>query len=103
MMLGYRIIPEAKRRSHTPPAKSLERRPGIYEDWFAGVTTGRKPSCDFTWAGPLTELILLGNIAIRSGLDKPLEWNGDAGRFTNHPAANELLKADYQNGWRLRA
>lgn len=52
-------------------------------------------------AGPLTELILLGNIAIRTG--KRLEWDGAAMRFTNDAEANRFVKEPYNNGWSLEA
>ena len=53
------------------------------------------PDC----GGPLTEMVLLGCAAIRSG--GRFLWDGDAGRFTNNAAANSLLKANYQTGWTL--
>jgi hypothetical protein len=48
---------------------------------------------------PLTELVLLGCVAIRAG--GYLKWDGPAMRFTNSRDANRLVKPDYQNGWAL--
>ena len=50
---------------------------------------------------PLTELVLLGCIAVRSG--EYLQWDGPNMRFTNSAPANKLLKPDYQNDWKLEA
>jgi hypothetical protein len=62
---------------------------------------GEPAGCNFNWAEPLTEIVLLGNIAIRTG--KLLEWDAAQGNFTNSPDANRQLHDDYQNGWSLEA
>ena len=68
-------------------------------EWFEAIGGGQKAGCDFAWNGLTTEAVLLGNIAIRTGTK--LDWDAKAMRFTNHDQANRLLKADYQNGWKL--
>jgi predicted dehydrogenase len=55
---------------------------------------------NFDYAGMLTEAVLLGNVAIRSG-GKKLMWDGPALRFTNSEEATALLKTDYRTGWKL--
>ena len=69
----------------------------------------------FDFAGPLTESILMGNLAIRSyGLRtsnnhgghsypgrKKLLWDGEQMRITNFEAANQFVKRDYREGWQL--
>jgi hypothetical protein len=47
----------------------------------------------------VTEVCLLGNIAAR--IDKKLLWDGANLRFTNHQAANQLLRREYRQGWTL--
>jgi hypothetical protein len=68
-------------------------------EWLEACKGGEKAGCNFDWAGPLTEAVLLGNIAIRAG--KPLEWDAAAMKFTNNKAANSLVSEAYQNGWSL--
>jgi hypothetical protein len=95
-----RLLPESKMKAYRMPPKTLPRRSGIYGEWFEGVTTGRKPSEHWPdCAVPLTELVLLGCVAIRAG--GYLKWDGPAMRFTNSRDANRLVKPDYQNGWAL--
>ena len=60
---------------------------------------GEPAGSHFPVAGLLTEFVLLGNIAIRTG--KRLEWDGAAGQFTNYDAANQLLHDEYREGWSL--
>lgn len=97
-----RLLPESKMQALVQPPKTLERRSGIYGEWIEAIRGG--PAASEHWpdcAGSLTEMVLLGNIAIRAG--GYLKWDGPNMRFTNSEHANALLKANYQNGWRLNA
>ena len=95
-----RLLPEAKMKAYTLPPKTLERRSGIYGEWFEAVTGGEVPSEHWPdCAVPLSELVLLGCVAVRVG--GYLKWDGPNMRFTNSDDANQLVKPDYQNGWNL--
>ena len=50
--------------------------------------------CNFESAGPLTEVVLLGNLAIRTG--QPIEWDATKMRCPNVPVANQYLQHDYR-------
>lgn len=79
---------------------SLPRSPGIHEEWLlACKDAGPKPMASFDYAGPLTEAILLGNVAIRS--QGPIDWDAGAMRVTNNDAANEFVRDDYAYGFDL--
>lgn len=54
---------------------------------------------NFDYSGPLTEMMLLGNIALRTG--KKLEWDGVNMKFTNSPEADRYLHREYRQGWTL--
>jgi len=70
--------------------KALEGRNSIRDEWFAACK-GREPAfCNFDVAGPLTEMVLPGNIAIRAG--KELCRDGENMRITNDRDANNYLK-----------
>jgi predicted dehydrogenase len=95
-----RLLPESKMNAYTMPPKTLERRSGIYGEWFEAVRGGEAPSEHWPdCAVPLSELVLLGCVAVRTG--GYLKWDGPNMRFTNSDDANKLLKPDYQNGWNL--
>ncbi len=95
-----RLLPESKMKATRLPPKTLQRRSGIYGEWFGAVTGGPKPSEHWPdCAVPLTEMVLLGCIALRTG--GYLKWDGPAMRFTNSSDANRLIKPDYRNGWEL--
>ncbi|MDP6546385.1 MAG: Gfo/Idh/MocA family oxidoreductase [Phycisphaerae bacterium] len=95
-----RLLPDTKMKSYKPPPKTLKRRGGIYNEWYQGVRGGEKPSEHWPdCAVPLTEIVLLGCVAVRVG--KHLEWDGPNMKFTNSKSATKLLTPDYQNGWKL--
>ena len=98
-ILGYRLIPESRMRDYGRPPRRLERSPGHYEEWVRAAKGGPRAGSDFSFAGPLTEVVLLGNIAIRTG--QKLQWDPDAMRITNVPEANDLLHYEYRKGWTL--
>ncbi|MHC4186496.1 MAG: gfo/Idh/MocA family oxidoreductase, partial [Planctomycetota bacterium] len=61
---------------------------------------------NFDWAGPMTEVVLLGNIALRRELREKLTqtklyWDGPNMRCTNVPEANEYIRREYRKGWTL--
>jgi hypothetical protein len=98
-MIGPRVYPEERAKKFADVPRTLPRRPGNYREWFEACHGGEPAGSHFPVAGLLTEFVLLGNIAIRTG--KPLEWDGAAGQFTNDDAANQLLHDEYREGWSL--
>ncbi len=70
-----------------------------HHDWIACCKTGRKPSAGFDYAGPLTETVLLGNVAYRLG--KPIVWDAENLKATNEPEATELIRPESRKGWTL--
>ncbi|MBI4877346.1 MAG: Gfo/Idh/MocA family oxidoreductase [Acidobacteria bacterium] len=92
---GPKLLSEAP--SFTPPAKTLPRTAGHYQEWIAACKGGKPASCEFGFGAQLTEIALLGSIAVRIG--KRLEWDAAAGRFTNNVEANALIAPPYRTGW----
>jgi predicted dehydrogenase len=96
---GLKVFPEGLRARLEGVPRTLPRRSGTWGEWAEACRGGEPAGCNFAWADPLTEIVLLGNIAIRTG--KLLEWDAGQKKFTNLPEANRYLKADYENGWSL--
>ena len=83
------------------PPKTLPRIKGSHEqDWIRACKDGKPASSPFAYGGPLTELLLVGVIAIRLPGEK-LQWNGAEMKFTNNDRANELIHPAYREGWSL--
>jgi predicted dehydrogenase len=100
-MLGAQVHPEDRAKKAADIPRTLPRRPGNFREWHDACRGGEPAGTHFPVAGLLTEFVLLGNIALRTG--KYLEWDGPAGRFTNDQDANGLLHAEYRAGWSLEA
>ena len=98
-MLGRDILDPAREKKFKDVPKTLERRGGTWKEFMEACKGGQKAGCNFDWAGPLTETVLLGNAAIRR--EKCLAYDATAMKFTNDEKANLYLAADYRNGWKL--
>ena len=97
-----RLVPETAMNAYQPPEKSLPRVDmGHEQEWIAACKGGPTPSSDFEVAVPLTETILLGNIAIRAQENRKLEWDGEKMEITNLPEANRFVRREYRSGWEL--
>jgi hypothetical protein len=97
---GPRIIPESKMREflQNKPPKTLPRSPGHMRDFIRGCKGGPAPCANFDFSGPLTEMVLLGNLSVRSG--KPIKWDGENMRVTSAPEANKYVMREPRAGWR---
>ncbi|HIG30676.1 MAG TPA: Gfo/Idh/MocA family oxidoreductase [Verrucomicrobiales bacterium] len=99
-MYGHRIIPESRGKEIGKPPRVLSRSPGHYKEWFEACKGGPAAGSDFVnHAAHLAEVVLLGNIAIRT--NEKLLWDGPDMRFTNSEAANQLINPPYRSGWEL--
>lgn len=79
----------------------LPQSSGHYQEWIETCKGGKPAGCNFDFAGPLTEVVLLGNIAIRTG--KKLYWDGPNMKITNVPQANDYLHYEYRKGWTIES
>ena len=93
-----RIIPEAKMKETKLPDPFLPRSPGHKKEWLEAVRGGKPAGSNFTdFGGPLTEVVLLGNVAVRTG--KKLQWDGRNLKATNCPEADKYIRRPYRKGW----
>jgi predicted dehydrogenase len=97
---GVRIIPEAKMKEYQLPEPTLPRVKDHQRDWLDAIRNGTKAGSDFSYSGPLTEIAMLGIIAIKLAGTK-LKWNAEKMAFTNSPEANQLVNPPYRAGWVL--
>jgi predicted dehydrogenase len=97
---GVRMIPEAKMKAYKLPEKTIPRAKEHHQDWLEAIRKGAKSGSDFSYGGPLTELAMLGVIAIKLPGQK-LEWDAQNMRFTNCEEANQHVNPPYRAGWTL--
>jgi predicted dehydrogenase len=98
---GYALVPESGFAGFKPPDRTLPRVPGHYHEWVRACQENKPdmPMSNFAVAGPLTESILLGCVAMYAG--KRLEWDAPQMKITNVGSANALLTKEYRKGWEL--
>lgn len=70
-----------------------------YQEWTNAIKGDGKTAAPFAYAGPLTETVLLGNVAYRSGAR--IEWDSPALKVPNVEEANRFLRSEYRKGWEV--
>ena len=99
---GVRLIPESSMTGFKVPEKTIQRiAKGNHQgDWLNAIRENRPAGSSFEYGGALSEIGLLGMIAIRRS-GTLLEWDGAAMKFTNDEQANVLLTPMYRDGWKM--
>jgi predicted dehydrogenase len=97
---NFRLLPEDKFKEYQGPPQSISRAPdGPYKEWIAACKGGPMCLSNFDYAGPLTEFVLLGNVAMRTS--KKIEWDTKKLRAKNCPEADQYVRREYRQGWTL--
>ena len=92
------LLPESRRKAFEPPPKTLPRSIGHDREWIEACKGSKNaPGANFGFSGLVTEAILLGNVALRTG--ERLVWNRSKLEATNAPAAQPFIRPEYREGW----
>jgi predicted dehydrogenase len=95
-----RLLPEEKMRDFPKPDEMIPRcQSDHFQEWVTACKGGRPAFSNFDHAGPLTEFVLLGNLAIRAGVGRRVEWDGPKMKCSNLPELNQYVKRPYRPGW----
>ncbi|MFT4638715.1 MAG: putative dehydrogenase [Verrucomicrobiales bacterium] len=98
-----RLLPEEKMKSFmrdVSPPKVLKRSPTPgqpQKEWVHCIKNGGDPGANFEYAVPLTEMVLVGNLALRS--QRRVMWDSPNMRVTNSESVNQYIKRTYRKGW----
>jgi predicted dehydrogenase len=93
------LLPQKDFEGFKRPDPFIPNSIGHHLEWIRACKTGSPTTCNFTYSGALTEAVLLGNVAYRSG--RKLEWDPKNLKIINAPDANRFLKREYREGWTL--
>jgi predicted dehydrogenase len=96
---NVRLLPSERMEDFRNPPQFLTRSPGHHRDWIRACKGGEQACSNFSVAGPFTEWILLGSIALR--FEGKLEWDAKRMRFINNNKANKYLKPEFRKGWKF--
>jgi predicted dehydrogenase len=96
-----RLLPESLMKDFVKPAKTLPRvrNNNPHDDWVQACKGGTPACSNFDVAGPFTETVLLGNLALRLG--KKIEWDSAKMRATNCADADQFIHKHYRKGWSI--
>ncbi len=102
--LNPRILNPDLREASKKLAKTLPRIPGNSsgheKDWIRACKGGPAASSNFDYSGPLSEMVLMGNLASRYP-DRKLLWDGPQMRVTNDKNADAYVRREYRKGFEL--
>ena len=93
------LLPEDKFRDFQRPEPFIPKSLGHHAEWIHACKTGAPTTCNFEYAGWLTEANHLGNVAYRVG--RKLQWDPVALQATNVPDAEPFIRREYRKGWQL--
>jgi len=95
------MFPEERFMEFKDIPQTLKRIESGHEmNWVEACKGGEAACSNFDYSGPLTEMVLMGNLAIRVP-GKRLLWDGENMRVTNDEDANRFIKREYRAGWEL--
>ena len=96
-----RLVPDDRMKDYTRPAETIPRVKGQnpYYNWIRACKGEDKAASHFDYAGPLTEVANMGNVALRAG--QRIEFDVPSMKITNLESANQFLTKEYRKGWEL--
>ena len=94
------LLPEELDREFKRPARTIPRPASHWMEWIDAAKAGTQPSCNWQFGGHITELCLLGNIAIAHH-GTLLQFDGNKRSFTNSDSANAMFGRPRRKGWEL--
>ena len=94
-----RLLPESKFADFSMPPPTLPRVESHYKQWIDACRIGGVTGSNFEYACPLTESVLLGNVALRAG--KKIEWDAKHLKAKNLPEADQFIQYHFRNGYSL--
>ena len=71
-----------------------------YQEWTSAIANSESTACPFEYSGPLTETVLLGNVAYRTG--QTIHWDSQNLKATGVPEADQFLRREYRDGWEVK-
>jgi hypothetical protein len=93
------LLPEEKFKDFQKPEQTIAKSIGHHREWAHAIKKGGNTLSNFDYAGALTEAVLLGTVAYRSG--QKLEWDAANLKVKNSPEAQQLIHKEYRKGWVL--
>ena len=94
-----KLFPEPDFAEFQPPQPWIPPSIGHHQEWITACKTGSETTCNFDYAGALTEAVHLGNVSFRIG--QKLQWDAKNLKAKNCPEADKYIRRQYRKGWKL--
>lgn len=95
----HALLPEEQFAGFVRPSPTIRDSVGHHLEWINACKNGGSTTCNFDYSGPLTEAVLLGNVAYRVG--KKITWEAQEVRALNCPEAEQFIQHRYRKGWQI--
>lgn len=96
---GPQLLPESLGAEYTRPEPTLPRSKGHHRDWLDACKGGPPAGSNFEYGARLTEIALLGALALRS--QRRIDWDASAMKAKGFPEADALIREAARSGWEL--
>jgi len=96
------VLPRTRNERIELPEPFLSSSPGHHLEWVRACKGQGEASCDFDYGARLTEICLVGKLAVRASAWRPgeeLTWDRDLTQFSNAPELSRRIDRDYRTGW----
>ena len=94
-----KLYPEEKFKDFKSPDSFIPNSPGFHKEWIIACKGGEAATCNFDYSGPMTETVLLGNAAYRSG--KSFDWDAKKLEAVGTPEAKPYTHSSFRKGWEV--
>lgn len=94
---SVQLLPEEKFQDYKAPTPTIPKSPGFHTEWINACKGGEPATCDFSYSGPLSETVLLGNLGYRAGA---FEWDA-ANLKASTAKAQSMVREEYRKGWEI--
>lgn len=95
----YTLYPAEKFADYKRPEPTIPRSIGHHREWVKACKDASPTTCNFDYSGALTETVLLGNVAFRTG--EKIQWDAENLKVTNSDKGQALIQREYRKGWTL--
>ena len=95
----HRLLPESTYKDFERPDEFIPNSIGHHKEWTEAIRSSGNTTCNFDYAGALTETVLLGSVSYRSGED--MDHIPETATTRKPGKARNMLHKEYRKGWTL--
>jgi len=96
---SHHLLPTKEFADFKRPEPTIPNSIGHHAEWLKAIKTKGKTTCNFDYSGSLSESVLLGTVAYRSG--EKIMWDAKTANVTNSEKAQGWVHKEYRKGWTL--